>query len=129
MKLLKPFFLITDIGFILYWLITLLHIIPNALLFKDYGNPILVSWNWSFFPLDMFISTTGLLSIYYYDKKNEIWRGLCLISLVLTFCSGIQAISFWSLRLDFDIMWWIPNLYLLLYPIFFIIRLIQKRFD
>lgn len=117
MKLLKIFFLVTDIGFILYWLIVLLHVMPDSWLFKDYDNPILVAWNWSFFPLDMLISATGLIGLFCYYKKNVMWKGLCLVSLVLTSCSGLQAISFWALRLDFDLLWWIPNLYLLLYPI------------
>ncbi|MBA9008917.1 DUF5360 family protein [Clostridium saccharobutylicum] len=50
MKKLKVLFLFTDIGFIIYWLITALHLIPINLAFKDYNNPILVDWNWSFFP-------------------------------------------------------------------------------
>lgn len=120
MKRLKVFLLITDIGFIIYWLITGLHLIPDSWAFKDYNNPILVAWNWSFFPLDMFISGTGLTSIYLYYKKKPFWKKLCLITLVLTFCSGLQAISFWALRMDFDISWWAVNLYLLIYPLFFI---------
>jgi len=129
MKTLKPFLLVTDLGFIAYWMITLLHLIPNAILFKDYSNPILISWNWSFFPLDMFISATGLLSLYYYNKGNRIWMKFCLISLVLTFCSGLQALAFWVMRADFDWTWWIPNAYLLIYPLFFIIPLLQERYE
>jgi hypothetical protein len=49
MRQLKKFFLLTDVGFILYWLITILNIIPEKYLFKDYKNPLLVAWNWSFF--------------------------------------------------------------------------------
>lgn len=60
MKSLRIFFLITDFGFILYWVITLLGIIPPTYLFKDYHNPILSAWNWSFLPLDLFVSITGL---------------------------------------------------------------------
>lgn len=129
MKLLKPFFIVTDFGFIAYWLITLLHFIPNDLLFKDYNDSISVSWNWSFFPLDMFISATGILSIFYYAKNKSLWKSLCMVSLVLTFCSGLQAISFWVLRRDFDVTWWIPNLYLLIYPVFFIIKLLREDFE
>lgn len=120
MRRLKPFFLVTDIGFILYWLVTLLHLIPAEYLFQDYTNPILVSWNWSFLPLDFAISATGLLSLYLHKREDERWQSLALVSLVLTFCSGLQAISFWVLRSDFDLGWWIPNLYLLVYPLFFI---------
>jgi len=120
MRRLKPFFLVTDIGFILYWIITLLHLIPAEYLFQDYTNPILVSWNWSFLPLDLAISATGLLSLYLHEREDQRWQALALISLVLTFCSGLQAVSFWVLRSDFDLSWWIPNLYLLVYPLFFI---------
>ena len=124
MKILKRFFLITDIGFIVYWFITLFHLIPQDLLFKDYANPILVSWNWSFFPLDMVISITGLFSIHLYYRENVLWKKFSLISLILTFCSGLQAISFWVIRYDFDLLWWSFNLYLIIYPIFFIKNLV-----
>ena len=71
MRTLKFFFLITDIGFILYWLITLLHLIPPEYLFQDYTNPILTAWNWSFLPLDLFVSATGLTSLFLYRRGDE----------------------------------------------------------
>lgn len=120
MKSLKKFFLITDMGFVIYWFITLFHLIPESLLFKDYINPILVVWNWSFFPLDMLISITGFYGLYLYNKKNILWKKISLISLVLTICSGLQAISFWLIRCDFDPIWWFFNSYLIIYPLFFI---------
>lgn len=129
MKKLRVFFLLTDIGFILYWLITILHVIPDALLFKDYNHPILSAWNWSFFPLDMCISFTGLSCLFMYTKKNLLWRKFGLISLVLTFCSGLQAISFWFIRNDFDILWWAFNLYLLIYPLFFIKGMVKENIN
>jgi hypothetical protein len=127
MKKLKKIFLITDIGFILYWLITLLHLVPDEYLFKDYNNPILVAWNFSFLPLDLLISFTGFLSLFCYHRGVKVWRKIALISLVLTFCSGLQAIAFWTLRLDFDLNWWLPNLFLLIYPMFFIPGLISNK--
>ncbi len=120
MNRLKYYFLVVDVGFILYWLITLLGVIPNEYLFKDYNNPILVAWNWSFLPLDLFISGSGLTSLYLWKRNIKSWKPLALISLVLTSCSGLQAIAFWVLRNDFDPSWWIPNLFLLVYPLFFI---------
>ncbi len=126
MKKLRIFFLITDIGFILYWLITFLHAIPEAYLFKDYDHPILSAWNWSFFPLDMFISASGISCLVLYAKNNAMWRKLGIISLALTFCSGLQAVSFWFLRSDFDWAWWVLNLYLLVYPLFFIRGMLRE---
>ncbi len=127
MNKLKYFFLVVDIGFIAYWLITLLGVIPNEYLFKDYENSILIAWNWSFLPLDLFISGTGLTSLWLWKKDNNNWKSLALISLVLTFSSGLQAIAFWALRSDFDISWWVPNLFLLIYPLFFIPGFVKDR--
>ncbi len=119
MEKLKPWFLVVDLGFIAYWLITLFHLIPQEYLFKDYENPILVAWNWSFLPLDLFISATGLSSLYLYRKRNPAWSSLAFASLLLTSCSGLQAIAFWAIRRDFDPLWWSFNLFLLCYPFAF----------
>lgn len=129
MKKLKVMFLITDIGFVIYWFITLFHLIPQNLLFKDYSNPVLVAWNWSFFPLDMLISITGFLGLYLYNKKNVLWKKISLISLTFTICSGLQAVSFWQIRGDFDLIWWGLNSYLIIYPIFLIKGLLLNDFE
>lgn len=127
MKSLRVFFLITDIGFILYWVITLIGVIPASYLFKDYHNPILSAWNWSFLPLDLMISATGLWSLRLMSKDETRWKNLALISLTLTFCSGLMALSFWTIRRDFDLSWWLPNLYLMLYPIYYILILSKQK--
>lgn len=126
-RYLKSFFFITDLGFIIYWSITILKLIPPEYLYQDYNNKLLVIWNWSFFPLDIFISITGFVSLYLNRKKNKQWIALALISLTLTFCSGLQAIVFWIIKSDFDPTWWIPNLFLLIYPLFFIPTLIKMQ--
>ena len=96
------------------------------MVFKDYDNAMII-WNWSFFPLDIFISITGLYSLFLYKRKHALWRPFALISLVLTFCSGMQAIAFWVFIGDFDLMWWAFNLYLLLYPLYFIRKLLVSH--
>lgn len=127
MKSLRVFFLITDIGFILYWVITLIGVIPASYLFKDYHNPILSAWNWSFLPLDLMISFSGLWSLRLMSKADGRWRNVALISLVLTFASGLMALAFWTIRRDFDISWWLPNLYLMLYPVYYIVTLSRQK--
>jgi len=118
-RFLRPLFLIVDLGFIAYWAITLAGVIPDEYLFKDYDNPILSAWNWSFLPLDLAISATGLTALRR-AKRGRRWRGLALVSLVLTSCAGLMAVSFWTLRADFDPAWWLPNLFLLIYPLWFL---------
>jgi hypothetical protein len=85
-----------------------------------------VAWNWSFLPLDLFISFTGISSLILFSKSNRLWKQLAIISLALTFCSGLQAIAFWAIKKDFDIAWWIPNLYLLIYPLFYIPKMLRE---
>ncbi len=127
MRALRPFFLVVDFGFIAYWAITALGLIPADLLFKDYHDPILVAWNWSFLPLDLAISATGLPALWLWRRGRAEWRPLALVSLVLTSCSGLMAVAFWGFRCDFDLWWWGPNLFLLLYPLYFIPRLIGEE--
>jgi len=126
MKILKYFFLVIDLGFIAYWTITALHLIPTEYLYNDYTNKILVNWNWSFFPLDIAISGTGLFTLYLFKRDNLRWKIFALISLILTSVSGLQAISYWILAKDYDLVWWIPNLILLIYPHCFIPKLIKQ---
>ena len=112
--------LLTDVGFVAYWAITALHLLPAAWLFKGYEQPLLQSWNWSFLPLDLLVSATGLGALWRRRRFPQQARGLTLISLSLTSASGLMAISFWCIERDFEPAWWLPNLFLLLYPLPFL---------
>ncbi len=126
-RTLKTFMLVTDVGFVLYWLITVLHLIPAELLFRDYTNPLLVYWNWSFLPLDLLISATGFAAVWLYRQQNPSWQMLAVMSLTLTSVSGLQAIAFWLFAQDFNMSWWLPNLFLLMYPLFFLPKLVLQK--
>ncbi|KYD26322.1 hypothetical protein B4113_1100 [Geobacillus sp. B4113_201601] len=39
----------------------------------------------------------------------------------------MQAIAFWAFSKDFDITWWAVNLYLMIYPLFFIRTFIAAK--
>lgn len=127
LNFLKINFLIVDLGFIIYWVVTYYSLIPDQFLYSDYHNPMLVVWNWSFFPIDILVSFTGITSLYLMNRKRQIWRYFAIISLTLTHASGLIAISFWTMQEWFDLSWWIPNLYLLLYPIPMIIYLLKEK--
>jgi hypothetical protein len=129
MKTLRPYFLVVDIGFLLYWFVTAFHLLPKEYLYSDYENPILVAWNWSFMPLDLLVSATGLSAIALWRKRDSRWETLALLSLAFTSASGLQAISYWVIRREFDLMWWTPNLFLLIYPWFFILPMLRKEGD
>lgn len=119
LRLLRLLLAVTDVGFLAYWALTLLHVVPEAYLFKDYAEPLVVAWNWSFFPLDLAISLTGLSSLWLESRGDRRWPALTLVSLTLTSCSGLMALAFWTLRHDYDATWWLPNAFLLLYPLAF----------
>lgn len=126
MKHLPKFFLLVDLGFIAYWLVTALELIPPQYLYNEYHNPLLVAWNWSFFALDMLVSATGLYALYLSKANDGRWHVYALLSLAFTHASGLMAISFWTIQGDYSIDWWIPNLFLMLYPLFFVPALIKK---
>ena len=119
---------LTDIGMLLYWSLTILLAlkilsIPGDWLFKDYDNPRVMAWNWSFFPIDILLSLTGLKALQLEKQNNDTWRIWAVVSLSLTVCAGLMAISYWVLVKDFDLAWWLPNLFLMLWPIPFILKL------
>jgi hypothetical protein len=118
----------TDLGFIAYWVLSALHAFPPDQLFKDSDNPILQSWNWSFLPVDLLVSASGLGALVLARRKQAARAAsLALISLVLTHTSGLMALSFWVLRADYSLQWWLPNLFLLIYPLPFLARHIAQR--
>jgi len=125
-KTLMVLFVVVDLGFITYWLITALSLLPTEWLFKDYDNPILHAWNWSFLPLDLCVSATGLTAVRL-ARGGGHWQPWATVSLTLTSCAGLQAVAFWSLRGDFDPAWWIPNLLLLLYPLAYLPAMLRGQ--
>lgn len=124
MRSLRYIFILVDTGFLLYWLATALHLLPKEYLYSDYESPMSIAWNWSFMPLDLLVSASGLLAIYLWKRRDERYFGLALLSLAFTTASGLQAISYWAIRREFDPVWWIPNLFLLCYPWFYIPKMI-----
>jgi len=126
-RALKIVFTLVDVGFVAYWICASLHLFPQQFLFKDYDNPILRAWNFSFLPLDLLVSGSGLGSVWCHARGRWYWQPLALISLTLTMCSGLQAVAFWALRGDFDPMWWGPNLFLLIYPLVFLPVVLREK--
>ncbi|GAA3158839.1 MULTISPECIES: DUF5360 family protein [Nonomuraea] len=122
----KGLMLATDVGFVVYFAVTGLGLIPLQWAFADYTNPLMVDWNWSFLWIDLLAGATGLTSLWLLRRDQASGPSLMLVSLVLTMASGLMAIAFWTLRGDFSLAWWIPNLYLLLFPIPGIISLTRR---
>ncbi len=127
---LRPLLFVTDIGLLTYWSVSALVLfglinIPGEWLFSDYYDPMIFAWNWSFMPLDVVLSVMGLASARLLARDNELGRGLLIGSMALTFCAGLMAISFWAIRLDFDLSWWAANLFLVIWPLVYFPRVIR----
>ncbi len=123
----KALMLTTDLGFVAYWASTVAHVLPSSAFFNDYRDDHIVAWNWSFLPVDLLISATGFTALWLARGERPAWRPMMLVSLTLTSCSGPQAIAFWAIRADFNLGWWLPNLFLLLYPMAAIAALLSGR--
>jgi hypothetical protein len=128
---LRTALLLTDLGFIAYWSLTALVAagllsVPPEYLFSDYHNPLVVAWNWSFAPLDIILSLAGLNAVRLQRAGDASWKGWAIFSLALTFCAGLMAISFWAIRGDFDVTWWIINLALMIWPWIYLPTLIKS---
>jgi hypothetical protein len=118
--------LVTDVGFIVYWLLIVTRALPPELMFDDYEVPAVAAWNWSFLPLDVAISVTGLLALRALRRGRASARVLLPVSLTLTSVSGGMALAYWAIAGDFDIAWWAPNAYLLIFPIPLLVHLARR---
>lgn len=113
---LRVFLLVVDVGFIAYWLVTAFQLLPAAWLYAHHDDPVMVGWNWSFLPLDVLVSATGLSSLWLARWQEPRWPLLATVSLAFTSASGLNAIAFWALRNEFDLGWWLPNVVLFIGP-------------
>ena len=122
--------LVTDLAFLASWIVGLaslagLFSLPASLMYADYDNPIVFAWNWSFLPLDLAFSFTGLLAVAAARRGDPRWRGLALLSLAFTMAAGGMAVAFWAIRGEFDPAWFLPNLALVLWPLAFLPGLLR----
>ncbi len=109
--------LVVDLGFLAYWAVTGLHLVPPDWLYRDAADPVLVAWNLSFLPLDLLVSASGLTALRLSRRGDPRARVLAAGSLALTSASGLMAVAFWALRGDFEPGWWAPNLALVIAPL------------
>lgn len=122
---------ITDGAMLFYWAVAALVaaelvILPADMMYRGYGTPLMDAWNWSFAPIDLAFSVTGLWAVHLANRADPRWRGLAIVSLTLTACAGVMAIGFWALTHDFDLAWWLPNLMLVALPLIWLPRLIGE---
>ena len=107
----KRCMLVTDVGLLAYWAATATRVIA------PYPAEILVDWNWSFLGLDLMVSLTGLAGLWLMGRGKAAGRSLMLVSLALTHAAGLTALNFWVLRDEYAVEWWLPNLWLALFPL------------
>ena len=112
----KKLLMAVDAGLLLYWTAVFINLIPEHLRFKDYSNQVIQAWNWSFFPLDLAAALTVFLGAYLTRVGSRIGDLVLTVGLMLTFCAGFMAISFWSFCCDFDPLWWGSNALLMIIP-------------
>ncbi|AJT42219.1 DUF5360 family protein [Psychromicrobium lacuslunae] len=101
----------TDLGFLSYWVASALGVISVG------GEAIMQDWNWSFLGLDLIAIGTGLASLLLARFGHPSAATLMTISLALTSAAGLMALNFYALRCQFDPAWWLPNLWLFLFPV------------
>lgn len=106
----------TEIGMLAYWVMAgsmALGVIslPPEWMYSDYQNPMVVAWNWSFFPIDVLFAVTGLAARFLPMAAGRA-HGLAIVSLTLMVCAGLMAVSFWLIRGEYDVFWWSVNLWL-----------------
>lgn len=123
-------FTITDLLFLLYWSVSgleqlgMIHI-PGAWMYAHFDQPRVIAWNWSFLPVDLAFSVLGLSAVAAARRGQAVWRPLALLSLAFTMVAGGMAVSYWAILREFDPAWFLPNLVLVIWPLFFLPGLVR----
>jgi len=118
----KTVLLTIDFGFIFYWLLIALNLIPHEWVFQNYDDPNVRAWSWSFLPLDIAASITGFMGI-----KGKGNLALLVMSSTLTMVAGGMALAFWGIQGFFNLGWWLPNLFLFVAGLIFLVRLVNSQ--
>ncbi len=121
---------VTDLAFILYWILASLSQagilqIPPEWMYADYDQPDVIAWNWSFLPMDLAFSVFGLKAVVAARRGDPAWRPFAIVSLTLTMAAGGMAVSYWAILREFNPSWFFANLALVIWPLFFIRRLMS----
>lgn len=114
---------VIDIGFIVYWTLIILRVLPPEVMFEGYEKPEVQAWNWSFLPLDIAAAVAGIVG---QTTKRLDSTVLLTTSLVLTSVAGGMALAYWVVLGYFDILWWVPNLVLLIFPLWPLYHFIKR---
>ncbi|GAB18877.1 hypothetical protein GOEFS_069_00030 [Gordonia effusa NBRC 100432] len=126
LKFSKVVLLVVDTALVLYWVAVSVDVIPKDAAFRDYSNPIVQAWNWSFLPLDIAATAVGFLGVYLMRIGNVHGRLVLACGLTLTFCAGFMAIAFWAFRGDFSTLWWASNVLLMVVPVVVFSALVRE---
>jgi hypothetical protein len=122
----------TDVAFVAYWSLSALAVLgfvhlPPEWMYAGYGDPVVAAWNWSFLPLDLGFSAFGLTAVRLARLGDPRWRPAALVSVSFTMAAGGMAVGYWTLLRQFDPAWFLPNLFLLVWPVFFLPGLLAGR--
>ncbi|MFE3961125.1 DUF5360 family protein [Nocardia sp. NPDC059091] len=101
--------LLTDLGFLAYWAGTALGVLSVG------PDRFLQQWNWSFLGLDLAAIGLGLAGLAARSGAGSL--PMITVSLSLTSAAGLMALNFYVLHGDYDLAWWLPNLWLVGFPI------------
>ncbi len=123
---------VTDVAFLLYWTVSALALvgvlqIPAEWMYANYERPDVVAWNWSFLPMDLAFSFCGLKAVAASRRGDPSWIPLAIVSLTLTMAAGGMAVSYWAILGEFDPSWFLSNLALVIWPLFFFRPLLSGR--
>jgi hypothetical protein len=109
---------VTELGMLAYWVLAGALVagwvrVDPSLMYSDYENPLVVAWNWSFFPIDVAFAMIGLTARFG-STSGPLRFKLEATASVLMLCAGLMAVSYWTMTGEFSPVWWGINLWLVI---------------
>ncbi|ATW47714.1 DUF5360 family protein [Streptomyces peucetius] len=110
-------------------------LVPARHAYEDHDDPVTNDWNHSSLPRDVTASAAGLAAPYLlrcggtgrFARHRASWGPLMLVPLALTSTAGLQAVVLWALHGDWSVTWWVPERFLLLFPVPSVVLLMRQE--
>lgn len=124
MKIYKYILGFMGFGYISYWILAILGVIPIP-----YSNANEYAYEWSFAVIDILIGLMNLISLFMYKKKNAYWKMMLTITLSISMGINFHTMIYWIILKNFSNPMWFMAMFVFSYSFIGLILLTKEQLN
>ncbi|MCK9268165.1 MAG: YvaD family protein [Alkaliphilus sp.] len=124
MKIYKLILGFMGFGYISYWILALLGVIPI-----EYSNANEFAYEWSFAVIDILIGLMNLTSLFMYLRKNLYWKIMLTITLSVSVGINFHTMIYWVILKNFSNPMWFIAMWVFSYSLIGLILISKEKIN